>query len=60
MLNISTSTVRGYVKSILAKFGAHTQLEAVVMAVRAGIVDVDRETVGHDPLVARTGPGGRG
>lgn len=50
-LHISSSTTRGYVKGILAKFGAHTQLEAVVMAVRAGIVDVEREM---------TAPAGRG
>lgn len=48
-LHISSSTTRGYVKSILAKFGAHTQLEAVVMAVRAGIVDVDRGVGATDP-----------
>ena len=31
-LGISQNTCRGYVKSILAKLGAHTQLEAVVAA----------------------------
>ena len=36
MLEISVHTTRGYVKSILAKLGAHTQLEAVVVAQRRG------------------------
>lgn len=35
-LRISVHTARGYVKSILAKLGAHTQLEAVVVAQRRG------------------------
>jgi DNA-binding NarL/FixJ family response regulator len=35
-LGISVHTSRGYVKSILAKLGAHTQLEAVVTAQRRG------------------------
>jgi DNA-binding NarL/FixJ family response regulator len=35
-LHISLHTARGYVKSILAKLGAHTQLEAVVVAQRRG------------------------
>jgi DNA-binding NarL/FixJ family response regulator len=33
-LGISQNTCRGYVKSILAKLGAHSQLEAVVAATR--------------------------
>ncbi len=37
-LGISENTCRGYVKSILAKLGAHTQLEAVVSATRLGLV----------------------
>ena len=35
-MGLKVSTVRGYVKNVLAKLGAHSQLEAVVMAVRAG------------------------
>ncbi|NKX53257.1 response regulator [Arthrobacter mobilis] len=34
LLGISENTCRGYVKSILAKLGAHTQLEAVAIAQR--------------------------
>lgn len=37
-LGIGVETVRGHVKCILPKLGAHTQLEAVVTAVREGIV----------------------
>ena len=37
-LGIAESTCRGHVKTILAKLDAHTQLEAVVKAVRRGIV----------------------
>jgi DNA-binding NarL/FixJ family response regulator len=39
-LGISVSTCRGYVKNVLAKLGAHTQLEAVVIASRHGMIDV--------------------
>ena len=41
-LGISTSTCRGYVKSLLMKLGAHTQLEAVVLAVQHGLLKLDR------------------
>lgn len=37
-LGISTSTCRGYVKSLLMKLDAHTQLEAVVLAVQHGLL----------------------
>ncbi len=39
-LGISVATCRGYVKSLLAKLGAHSQLEAVVCAVRQGLIRV--------------------
>jgi DNA-binding CsgD family transcriptional regulator len=35
-LVVSRHTARGHVKNILMKLGAHTQLEAVVIAARAG------------------------
>jgi DNA-binding NarL/FixJ family response regulator len=38
-LGISTHTCRGYVKSILAKLGAHSQLEAVAVATRLGLLE---------------------
>lgn len=37
-LGITVHTSRGYVRNVLAKLGAHSQLEAVVIATRAGIV----------------------
>ena len=37
-LGVSLHTCRGYVKSILAKLEAHSQLEAVVVASRAGLI----------------------
>lgn len=39
-LGISVLTCRGHVKSILVKLGAHSQLEAVVIAHRRGLVRV--------------------
>jgi DNA-binding NarL/FixJ family response regulator len=39
-LGISTHTCRGYVKSILAKLDAHSQLEAVAAATRLGLLGV--------------------
>ena len=39
-LGISGNTCRGYVKGILAKLDAHSQLEAVVLAVRHGLVQI--------------------
>jgi DNA-binding NarL/FixJ family response regulator len=37
-LNISINTCRGHVKNLLVKFGAHSQLEAVVEAVHQGLL----------------------
>jgi DNA-binding NarL/FixJ family response regulator len=37
-LVVSLHTVRGHIKNIMMKLGAHTQLEAVVMANRAGLL----------------------
>ena len=39
VLNISVHTCRGYVKSIHAKLGARSQLEAVVKAQQLGLID---------------------
>ena len=41
-LYISLHTVRSHVRHILEKLGAHSKLEAVSMALRDGIVTVDR------------------
>jgi DNA-binding NarL/FixJ family response regulator len=40
-LGLSTYTVRDHIRSILAKLGVHTQLEAVVAAAHAGILLVE-------------------
>jgi DNA-binding NarL/FixJ family response regulator len=37
-LGISTNTCRGYIKSLLWKLDAHSQLEAVAIARRQGLV----------------------
>lgn len=42
-LGISQNTCRGYVKSILAKLGAHSQLEAVVAARRLDLLGLRRD-----------------
>lgn len=39
-LHLSTHTVRNHVKRILIKLDAHSQLEAVIIAARAGIVEL--------------------
>ncbi|GAA1770020.1 response regulator transcription factor [Kocuria aegyptia] len=38
LLNITPNTCRGYVKTILVKLGAHSQLEAVAVASRLGLL----------------------
>ena len=43
-LRITLHTCRGYIRSILTKLGAHTQLEAVVVAARIGLVTVGSPT----------------
>jgi DNA-binding NarL/FixJ family response regulator len=40
-LGISLNTCRGYVKSLLSKLDAHSQLEAVAVARRHGLLDVE-------------------
>lgn len=42
VLGITENTCRGYVKSILAKLGAHSQLEAVAVAAKLGILVGER------------------
>ena len=39
-LNLSVHTYRGYVQTLVHKLGARSQLEAVVIAIRRGIVNV--------------------
>jgi len=42
-LRISSHTCRGHVKSVLSKLGAHSQLEAVITAVRIGLIQIQDE-----------------
>jgi DNA-binding NarL/FixJ family response regulator len=51
-LNITVHTCRGHVKSLLAKFGCHTQLEVVVAATRLAMINSPRDLVDGTP--ART------
>jgi DNA-binding NarL/FixJ family response regulator len=43
-LGISVHTCRGYVKAVLAKLDAHSQLEAVAVATRRGLIQPDRHS----------------
>jgi DNA-binding NarL/FixJ family response regulator len=43
-LGISLHTCRGYVKAVLAKLDAHSQLEAVAIATRRGLVQPERHS----------------
>jgi DNA-binding NarL/FixJ family response regulator len=52
-LGISQNTCRGHVKSVLAKLGCHSQLEAVVVATRLGLLDLPVEQVAFPPQRAR-------
>ncbi len=55
-LGISPHTCRGYVKSVLAKLGCHSQLQAVVVATRLGLLDVPPD---RQPLAQVAAGGGR-
>ena len=39
-LNISLRTERNHMSSVLAKLGVHSQLQALVFAVRHGVVEI--------------------
>ena len=45
-LGISLATCRGHVKSVLTKLGAHSQLEAVVIAMQHRLITVGSAEVG--------------
>jgi DNA-binding NarL/FixJ family response regulator len=57
-LGISVNTSRGHVKSILAKLGAHSQLEAVVEAMHLGLLDVIDPDQRDDHVRSRDDPAG--
>ena len=56
-LGISLNTCRGYQKSILAKLGAHSQLEAVVIASRRGVIDSDISRLARPSMAGQRGQG---
>ena len=39
-LGLSTTTVRNYIANVLSALGAHTRLQAVVAARKAGLIDL--------------------
>ena len=41
MLTVSAHTARNHIRSLLTKLGARSQLDAVVMAVRSGLVTIE-------------------
>jgi DNA-binding NarL/FixJ family response regulator len=49
-LSISAHTCRGHVKAVLSKLGAHSQLEAVIIAVRIGLIAIKDETAAPSPF----------
>jgi DNA-binding NarL/FixJ family response regulator len=51
-LHLSLNTVRNHVQSILYKLDAHSKLEAVATAVRAGLIE--RDGYGADAALATT------
>jgi DNA-binding NarL/FixJ family response regulator len=42
-LNVGVGTARGYVAGMLRKLGAHSRLQALVLAVRHGFVEIGSE-----------------
>jgi len=46
-LVVSLHTARGHVKSVMTKLGAHSQLEAVVVATRSGLLPHDGSASAH-------------
>jgi two-component system, NarL family, nitrate/nitrite response regulator NarL len=52
-MGVQVSTARTHVDAVLTKLGVHTRLEAVALAVREGLVDVD-ELVGIEDGVDRS------
>ncbi|HET9724606.1 MAG TPA: response regulator transcription factor [Actinomycetota bacterium] len=57
-LGISLNTTRGHIKGVMAKLGAHSQLEAVVQAMHLGLLDAPAPGLGTDPRTA--GPSSHG
>ncbi|HYF46277.1 MAG TPA: helix-turn-helix transcriptional regulator [Acidimicrobiales bacterium] len=58
-LGITTETCRGYVKQVMIKLGAHTQLQAVLAAAIYGMLSPDHPLFGLDRRRDDLGPDGR-
>lgn len=58
-MNITASTVRTYVKNVLAKLGAHSRLQLAALASRDGLL-IDQATAAHVFPSADGGVGRRG
>ena len=43
-LGVSHATVRNHIQNLLSKLGVHNRVEAVVLALRAGLVDLNLES----------------
>lgn len=52
-LGISTNTVRNHVQHVLTKLDAHSKLEAVAVAARAGLLASDRGSAAPDLVASR-------
>jgi DNA-binding NarL/FixJ family response regulator len=50
LLSVSISTVNGYVRGITAKLGVHSRLQAVMLAIRQRLVQVDGNSPPRYPL----------
>src|SRR4029078_1014324 len=49
-LSITAHPCRAHVKAVLSKLGAHSQLEAVIIAVRIGLIAIKDETAAPSPF----------
>lgn len=60
-LNVSVSTIRSHIKSILAKLGVHSRTEALAFTLRHQLIplheDAVRKTHHRSPIHADPGPG---
>jgi Bacterial regulatory proteins, luxR family len=54
-MNVTTETLRTYVKNVLGKLGAHSRLEAATLASRLALPGPD-EPVGDYPMLATLTP----
>ena len=58
-LFLSPNTVLGYRKSLFAKLGVHTKIEAVVQGARRGLIELPGvASDGHGDLTDGSGPDG--